>query len=373
MNSAMSRAREAFETTFAGTPDGIAFAPGRVNLIGDHVDYQGGLVLPMPLALGTAVAWRRTGTAGFAAQTADYAGAPYRFDSNSPGPVEDGWHSLVHGMAALLRDAGAAVDGLELAIAGNLPRGAGLSSSASLCIATGRAMLDASSNIAIPPDQLALIAQQVEHRFAGVACGIMDQMVIAAGEPGAAMLLDCRSLDWQQVNLPLEWCVLVIQSGVERELVEGAYNARRCECESAARKLDVDSLRDVDAGAADFSGLEPVESKRAQHVVHEIERTRQAAAAIQSGDIERLGELLRDAHASMRDLFEASHPEVDAQVDRLNALIGAQGGARMTGGGFGGAIVAVCDASRAETILEQLDSNSEAANGHRTNIIRAFN
>lgn len=352
--TAEARAGQAFETAFGAAPDGIVFAPGRVNLIGDHVDYNDGLVLPMPLALGTAVAWRRTAQPGFAALAADYPGTPYRFDSAAAPPAGDGWHSMVHGMAALLHEDSPFEGGLELAIAGNLPRGSGLSSSASLCIATGRAIMAAGHAADTSPRRLALIAQQVEHRFAGVACGIMDQMVIAAGRPGAAMLLDCRTLEHSHVALPADWSVLVIQSGVVRELVEGAYNTRRAQCESAARKLGLASLRDVDPSGLDVTRLDSVEARRARHVVTEIERTRQAAAAIAAQDIATLGVLMREAHASMRDLFEASHPEVDRQVALINAAIGPAGGARITGGGFGGAIVAILEAAAEPDVLAAL-------------------
>lgn len=373
MNTAISRTREAFKTAFGGAPDGFAFAPGRVNLIGDHVDYCDGLVLPMPLAEGTAVAWRKKTGRGFEVRTADYAGDAYRFDPATAPPLGDSWHSLVHGMSFLLREAGARIDALELMIAGNLPRGAGLSSSASLCIAIGRAILDACSDSSITPEQLAKIAQQVEHRFAEVACGIMDQMVIAAGEPGAAMLLDCRSLAWEHIMLPQEWRVHVIQSGVERELAEGAYNIRRAQCESAARKLGVASLREIDPATADFSNLDPIEGRRARHVVFEIERTRKAAAAIEKADIEKLGTLLREAHSSMRDLFEASHPEVDRLVERLNSKIGKAGGARMTGGGFGGAIVAIYPVSQADRIDRELAQFISNGNAIEANSDRVFN
>jgi galactokinase len=222
VNPAQARAAAAFAGAFGSPPDGIAFAPGRVNLIGDHVDYNDGLVLPMPLALGTAVAWRQRAAPGFAVTAADYAGEAHSFAASDPAPQGDGWHSLVHGMAALMQEVAPLDGGLDLLIAGNLPRGAGLSSSASLCIAVGRAILAAGSAAPLRPEALARIAQDVEHRFAGVACGIMDQMAIAAGTPGAAMLLDCRSLEWQAVALPDDWSVLLVQSGVRRELVEGA-------------------------------------------------------------------------------------------------------------------------------------------------------
>jgi galactokinase len=354
MNPAQERAAAAFAEAFGGPPEDIAFAPGRVNLIGEHVDYCDGLVLPMPLAMGTAVAWRRTATPGCTVMAADYPDCAYRFEPRDPAPQEDGWHSLVHGMALLMQEATPLDGGLELLIAGNLPRGTGLSSSASLCIAIGRAVIAAIGAVPLPAPQLARIAQSVEHRFAGVACGIMDQMAIAAGAPGAAMLLDCRSLEWQNVSLPPDWSVLLVQSGVARELVDGEYNTRRRECEEAARMLGVAALRDVDPGSPALAQLTGAPGQRARHVVWEIDRTRRAADAIARGAIGELGGLLRDAHASMRDLFEASHPEVDRQVDCINAMIGPDGGARMTGGGFGGAIVAIVPAASADRLAQDM-------------------
>lgn len=356
--SARDNAAVLFSQSFGGQPEAVAFAPGRVNLIGDHVDYNDGFVLPMPLTVGTAVAWRPRADRHVVVRAADFDDGPYQFGLSDVPPVRSGWHSLVHGMVALMQDETPLAHGLDLLITGDLPRGAGLSSSASLCIAIGRAVAAAANRDDLPAARMALVAQQVEHRFAGVACGIMDQMVIAAGDPASAMLLDCRSLAHERVDLPSDWSVLIVQSGVRRELVDGAYNERRQQCESAARKLGVASLRDISADAADYSGLEPLEARRARHVVSEIERTRAAADAIRSGAIGVLGALLRAAHASMRDDFEASHPEVDRLVDHLNLAIGPDGGARMTGGGFGGAIVAICRNQDTSRVLAAIDASA---------------
>lgn len=371
--TAADRAAQALRAVGDVPPDGIAFAPGRVNLIGEHVDYNDGLVLPMPLSLGTYVAWVRVEEPGVTVVAADFPDEPYSFQLAAAPPIEDGWHSLVRGMVHLLHAGEEFEGGLALAIAGDLPRGSGLSSSASLCIAVGRAVVASGLVAAIAPERMALIAQQVEHRFAGVACGIMDQMVIAAGEPGAAMLLDCRDLSHSPVPLPEEWSVVVIESGVVRELVEGAYNERRAQCASAARKLGVASLRNVVPAAMDLSPLDPVEARRARHVILEIERTAGTAAAIARGDIETVGVLLREGHASMRDQFEASHPEVDRQVEALGAIIGPRGGARMTGGGFGGAIVAVFEKTRRDAILSEWNRQVGDGTQRASKVIRAFN
>lgn len=369
--TATQTARARFEQSFGTSPDGVAFAPGRVNLIGDHVDYNDGLVLPMPLALGTAVAWKRREDEVLNVLASDYADERWHSHPADAAPVQNGWRSLVQGMACLVHAEGLVDGGMDLLIAGDLPRGSGLSSSASLCIAVGRALLGPKGMADCTPTRLAQIAQQVEHRFAGVSCGIMDQMVVAAGQDGSAMLLDCRSLDWRQVDLPADWCVMVVQSGVTRELVDGAYNARRADCETAARGMGVTSLRDVDPVGADFSRLGETEALRARHVVGEIARTRQAAHSIADGDLEQFGRLLRDAHASMRDLFEASHPQVDTQIAWLNSIIGPMGGARMTGGGFGGSIVVVCGKDEAERIAKEIEQVGRPLHGFGEIIIRS--
>lgn len=370
--SARDEAALAFERSFGARPQDVAFAPGRVNLIGDHVDYNDGFVLPMPLALGTAVAWRRRDDGRVAVQAADMDAERYLFALDDLPPERSGWRSLVHGMISLMHRETTIAQGLDLLIKGDLPRGAGLSSSASLCVAIGRAVMQAEGTIEPDPTRIARTAQLVEHRFSGVACGIMDQMAIAAGEPGCAMLLDCRSLKRQRVDIPADWSVLIVQSGVSRELIDGEYNARRKQCESAAQKLGVSSLRDICAADADLSCLDPVEARRARHVVSEIERTQAAAGAIARGAIDVLGGLMRSSHVSMRDDFEASHPEVDRQVALLNRAIGLHGGARMTGGGFGGAIVAICRAAETDRLLHAIQDGA-GRDASRLQATRAFN
>lgn len=330
----------AFASRFGMEPQGVAFAPGRVNLIGDHVDYNDGIVLPMPLESGTAIAWDRS-PSGFEVFAADLA-RDDRFETTAVDkPRQAGWRSYVRGMAALWP---APLPPLRMAIAGDLPRGMGLSSSASLCIAIGRAFL-ATTGDRMDPRELARLAQRVEHEFAGVKCGIMDQMVVAAGERDHAMLLDCRDLSYRNIEVPTDWWIDVVDSGMQRGLVDGAYNARRQECEEAAQQLGIANLRD--AKPEDLDRLEPgsMERKRARHVVGEIARTRDAARLLEAADLPAFGAALNASHASLRDDFEVSRPRVDRLVDKLQREIGSQGGARMTGGGFGGAIVRVARAA----------------------------
>lgn len=357
--SLLERARAGFAEAYGYQPRGVAFAPGRVNLIGEHVDYNDGLVLPMPITAGTSVAWGPAETAGVEVVALDYGQARDRFD---PGTTEaldpPGWQSYVRGMA---RQSGRA--GVALAVTGSIPQGSGLSSSASLCVAVGLALAEAGGETDPDPVALARAAQQVEHDWAGVNCGIMDQMAVAAGLPGSALLLDCRTLQSRHIGLPEDWAVMVVQSGVVRGLVDGHYNARRQDCEVAAAQLGVASLRDADAAMIAAANLDPVVRRRATHVVEEIERVRTAVAAIESGNLAGLGEVLRASHASLRDLFEVSVPPVDSLVDLLNSAIGTEGGARMTGGGFGGAVVAVLRADAVARVRAELEQGYRPPGG----------
>lgn len=337
-----SRAAQGFAARFGREPDGVCFAPGRVNLIGDHVDYNDGLVLPMPIAAGTAVAWAASDAPGVEAVALDFGCESEAF-LLAENPIQhlSDWRGYLRGMAAGMAAQGLPVAGAKLAIAGNLPRGAGLSSSASLCIAIGRALSSAASAATPDPTKLALAAQRAEHDWAGVQCGIMDQLVIAAGQPGTPLLIDCQDLAVRDVALPEDWAVLIVQSGVQRGLVDGEYNARRADCASASAQLGISSLRHLAADNANFSALAPVLAARARHVVGEIDRVCSAVDAIARYDLAGFGRLMNASHQSLREDFAVSHPDVDRLVAILQDTLGDHGGARMTGGGFGGAVVAV--------------------------------
>jgi galactokinase len=219
------------------------------------------------------------------------------------------------------------------------------------------------------PEQLARAAQLAEHDWAEVKCGIMDQMAISVGQPGEALLLDCRNLATRQVPVPGDWAVAIIQSGVTRGLVDGHYNARRQECEAAANALGVDTLRDATLEMVEAARLDPIIAARAHHVVSEIERTAQAVRALEDSDLANFGELLRQSHASLRDLFEVSVPAVDQLVALANKAIGSRGGARMTGGGFGGAVVAVVERDALPELVASVKSGFAAPDGKPLDIL----
>ena len=358
------RALAGFAEAFGEAPRSAIFVPGRVNLMGEHVDYNDGLVLPMAISAGTAVAWGPADGDRIEAVALDLAGARDAFVAAQAGPHQPAdWRSYVRGMAACMADRGLAVGAARLAIAGSIPRGSGLSSSASMCVAVGRA-LSAAAGIADPdPRELALAAQAAEHQWAGVKCGIMDQMAVAVGAPREAVLLDCRDLSVRSVPLPADWAVLIVQSGVVRGLVDGHYNARRADCENAARALGLGSLRAATLAQIAAATLDPVARARAVHVVGEIARTSAAVAAIEARDLAALGTVMRASHASLRDLFNVSVPAVDRLAEKLNDAIGPAGGARMTGGGFGGAVVAVLADRAVPQVLSAIAANYSAPDG----------
>ena len=335
-----STATRRFAAWQGRAPEVVVFAPGRVNLIGEHVDYNDGVVLPMPIREGTVAAWAPRDDGQLHLVAADLGEAD-QFALAAPERLANvGWRSYGRGMAAELGARVGCLGGADLLITGNLPRGAGLSSSASLCIAIGRALLAAAGQ-ALDPVTLARAAQAAEHSHAGVACGIMDQMAVAAGQPGHAMRLDCRSLAFSQHPLPADWTVQLVDSGIRRGLVDGEYNQRRAACEAAARQLGLAALRDADAAAVARLPAGSEAQARAAHVVSEIARVDAAVAALDRADLPAFAAILRDGHASLSTLFGVSLPAIDALADALNAALGADGGARLTGAGFGGALVAV--------------------------------
>jgi galactokinase len=346
----MQRARAAFEAAWRAEPQIGVLAPGRVNLIGEHTDYNDGFVLPCAIGYATAIAAAPRSDQRVRVVAADCAGAQDEFllDAAITPRADAPWANYVRGMVQSLLADGLALQGADLAIAGNVPQGAGLSSSASLEVAVGQAFKTLFSLHGLTPTRMAQLAQRAENSFIGVACGIMDQLVCTLGQRGHALLIDCRSLQTMPVPLPADAALMIVHSGVERGLVGSQYNARRRQCEAAARHWHVAALRDVDEAllAAGAAGLDAVVLRRARHVVSENRRTQQAAVALAAGDLHMLGRLMAESHVSMRDDFEITVAPIDQLVALAQDAIGAEGGARMTGGGFGGCVVAVMPHAR---------------------------
>ncbi|HEY0822286.1 MAG TPA: galactokinase [Ramlibacter sp.] len=331
--------------------DAVADAPGRVNLLGEHTDYNDGFVLPVAISQRTHVAMRRNGTARFSLH-AQELGETVRFSFDEP-PREH-FATYVYGCLVLARAQRADVPGLDIEVRSEVPMGVGLSSSAALEVATLRCLrrlLD------LPFDDvlIAQLAQKAEIEFAQVRCGIMDQMASSLAATDRALLIDTRSLERRDVPLPAGSAVLVLDSGVARTLAGSGYNQRRSECEQAARMLGVASLRDVRDEAA-IGQLPDVPKRRARHVFTENARVLRAAECSDAGEF---GKLMNASHASLRDDYEVSTPELDLLVRWLQAEEAVYG-ARLTGAGFGGACVALC---RADAVRQVADDVLAAYNG----------
>ena len=343
-----ARAVTVFQAVFGHAPTLAVQAPGRVNLIGEHTDYNDGLVLPCAIGYRTVIVARPRADRQLRVVAADYDGVVDTCSLDAPIErlVAPMWANYVRGVVRELlkqEDTQRPLHGMDLVIAGNVPQGAGLSSSASLSVAVGMLLATQPALQHLAPLELALAAQRAENDFVGCKCGNMDQISSACGVQDHALMIDCRSLDVAPVPVPAGAVIMIVESHIVRGLVDSAYNTRREQCEAAARHFGVAALRDVDLGMlqARGAGLDPVTWRRARHVVGENERVQAAATALAAGDLERLGVLMEASHASMRDDFEITVPAIDRLVTIIKAAIGPAGGVRMTGGGFGGCVVAL--------------------------------
>ncbi len=350
----ISKTCDVFTERFGYAPTITVQAPGRVNLIGEHTDYNDGLVLPCAIDYRTVISARPRADRLVRVIAADYGDAldEYSLDAPITPRADMQWANYVRGVVKELLELGLPMVGMDMAIAGDVPQGAGLSSSASLEVAVCRLFATQPGFEGLSLTKMALIAQRAENEFVGCKCGNMDQIISANGVAGHALLIDCRSLETQATPIPDDAAIVIINSQVRRGLVESAYNKRREQCEAAARHFGVPALRDVDAAMleAKGGGLDPEVFRRARHVVTEDERVLRAVEALAAGDLVRMGELMEASHASMRDDFEITVPPIDQLVDIVKQVIGAEGGVRMTGGGFGGCVVALVPRARVDAV-----------------------
>ena len=327
-----------FSEVFGTAPAATAKAPARANLLGEHTDYNDGFVLPTPLPYFTTVAVGPGAPGVIEAHAA-------RFNETLTRPLDappgGDWLDYVLGCVRVVMQDGAAVEGLRVSVESDVPMGAGISSSAALEVATLRALRDW-LGLGLDEVQVALLGQRAESSYVGMPCGIMDQMVSSLGTPGQALFLDTRSMDHRLLALPQSHRLAVVHSGVSHRLTDGGYRQRRSECEAAASALNVSSLRDVDV--ADLPAIaalpEPL-NRRARHVVTENRRVLDGVAALERGEVAAFGRLMVESHASQRDDYNVSVPEIDALVE--TALRRGAVGARLTGGGFGGCIIALVE------------------------------
>ena len=346
-------ARE-FVARYGSTAALVARGPGRVNLIGDHTDYNDGFVLPLAIDRAVWIALRPRDDGHVSVHSLDF-GETREFDSANESRDGDGWVEYIRGVAWALQASGRSVCGWDGVVMGDVPVGAGLSSSAALELAAARAFAS-SCGLTWQPSEMARVAQRAENEWVGVNCGIMDQLISATGEAGHAMLIDCRTLETRAVPMPGGTVVIVLDTATRRGLVGTAYNERRRQCEAAAKVLGVRALRDVDVPTFERRAgeLNSATRKRARHVVTENARVLDAATALAAGDVTTVGRLMQESHASLRDDFEVSRHELDIMTDLANAEAGCHG-ARMTGAGFGGCAVALVDADSAAAFCASVE------------------
>jgi len=357
-NATESRAARIFAKTFDSAPRWMASAPGRVNLIGEHTDYNDGFVLPMAIEQRTAIAADTTNDKTCTLHSLT-TGDTATFEINGElKPGEPAWSNYVRGVIAGFQRLKLPIKGFNAVIDSNVPLGSGLSSSAALEVATAT-LLEAMTGQRLDPVRKALLCQKAEHEFAGVPCGIMDQFISVMGQQDHLLLIDCRSQKGEPVpfdNPAL--ALLIINTNVRHSLADGEYGKRRAQCEAAAKTLNVRALRDSTPKdlEADMSKLDPLIHRRARHVITENNRTVEAAHRVRAGHWERVGQLMYESHDSLRDDYEVSCDELDLVVE-LARKIGPTGGVigcRMTGGGFGGCAVALVKADSAKAISRDI-------------------
>ncbi|MBU5648558.1 galactokinase, partial [Pluralibacter sp. S54_ASV_43] len=341
-------------------------APGRVNLIGEHTDYNDGFVLPCAIDYQTVISCAARNDRLIRVIAADYDNQTDEFSLDAPIVTHDSqqWANYVRGVVKHLLKRDSSFGGADLVISGNVPQGAGLSSSASLEVAVGT-VFQQLYHLPLDGAQIALNGQEAENQFVGCNCGIMDQLISALGKKDHALLIDCRTLGTKAVSMPEGVAIVIINSNFKRTLVGSEYNTRRQQCETGARFFQQPALRDVSLEAfnAVANELDPLVAKRVRHVLTENARTVEAASALEKGDLVRMGQLMAESHASMRDDFEITVPQIDTLVDIVKAAIGEKGGVRMTGGGFGGCVVALIPETLVPAVQQAVAEQYEAKTG----------
>ena len=350
-----------FSDHFEGQPTRLAIAPGRVNLIGEHTDYNDGFVLPVALDRDVRVLFRPRADNRVRLYALEFDSWT-DFDIESPQLDDDQlWPNYVQGVGLALAELGVRLQGFEGVVSGNVPRGSGLSSSAALEIAAAKAFLASANQIhALTGPQIAQAAQKAENEYVGVNCGIMDQFISALGEEGHALLIDCRSLHYRRVPFPADTSLVIGNTKASRSLAGSAYNERRAQCEDGVRRLQADlphitALRDVSSAQLEAHRhlLPYTVYLRCRHVVSENERVQAAVEALEQGDFQLVGQLMSASHASLRDDYEVSSEALDVMVESMRGHPGCLG-ARLTGAGFGGCAVALVWAGSEADVRESV-------------------
>lgn len=371
-----------FRQRFGKEPAFIALAPGRVNILGEHVDFNDGFVLPAAIDRATYVAFspsddpaeRSTLVAADLSEEASFTLQSIDTKTNADGSPLPEWALYPAGVAWALEGEGLPVCPIDAVFASNVPQGSGLSSSASIEMAFAIAWEAAGDRWGLSLMQRALLGQRAENKYVGVNCGIMDQFASACGVADKLLLLDCRSLEWQALPVPEDVAIVIADTSVRRKLTDGAYNQRRQACEDAVKILsahlpNVKALRDVSVEAFNrlSDQLPGLVERRARHVVEEIERSQRAIPLLEQGRIHEFGQIMNECHASLRDLYEVSIPELNTMVEIAQGLPGCFG-ARLTGAGFGGCTANLVEKASAQTFAAELARQYEAKTGLKPEI-----
>lgn len=360
--------QQKFNEHYGYNPEKTVFAPGRVNIIGEHTDYNDGFVMPCAINYGMAVSFAKRNDSIWRVYAIDI-NEQDEFDlSQNFTRSEHKWANYVRGVVKYVQEQCPEFkQGADLVMTSDVPMSSGLSSSAALEISIGKTcqVLD---NLPLSLAQIALIGQKAENKFVGANCGNMDQLTSALGQKDHLIMIDCRSLDITPTPVPQGYSIAIINSNVKHDLVTGEYNSRRQECEQAAKFFGVKALRDVTpeqfhARENELKAESELAYKRAKHVVYEDQRVLDAVVALKANDMVKLGQLMGESHDSMRDDFEITIPEIDYLVELAQVAIGKNGGARMTGGGFGGCIVCLVPNEKVEALRQLITDNYEKQTG----------
>ena len=364
----VQKSQHIFTQKYNKQPELTVYAPGRVNIIGEHTDYNDGFVMPCAINYGTAIAGSKRADHIWNVYAADLdLEDTFSLDEDFP-QSEQKWANYVRGVVKFIQERCPQFkQGADLVISGNVPHSSGLSSSAALEVAMGK-FCQKLSDLPLTHTEIALIGQKAENKFVGANCGNMDQLISALGQKDHLLMIDCRSLETQPTPVPKDVAVIIVNSNVPHDLVTGEYNTRRWQCEKAAEFFGVKALRDVSVEEfqkreAELTALNSLVAKRARHVVTENQRVLDAVEALKHNDLTKLGELMGQSHESMRDDFEITVPQIDYLVELAQLVIGKTGGARMTGGGFGGCIVALAPHDKVEEVRKIIADNYEKQTG----------
>lgn len=363
--SRLTELKATFSKQYGYDATALCHGPGRVNLIGDHTDYNDGFVLPAAINFGTDIAAAVRSDRLVRVLAVDCDGESAQFSLDDIQFDEDKmWLNYVGGTLLSLLKTYPDLQGADLVVTGNVPQGAGLSSSASFEIAILKTFSDL-YDLELDGVKAALMGQEAENEFVGCNCGIMDQLISAKGKESNAMLLDCRSLTFKHAPIPENMALVIINSNVKRGLVDSEYNTRREQCEAVAGFFNQPALRDVSIEQlnAAVTDIEPELFKRARHVITENARTESALTALQANDMATMSELMRGSHLSLKDDFEVTTPEMDFLVEIVHQELGQLGGVRMTGGGFGGCVVALAPTELVAQIKTTIEQKYQAETG----------